>query len=397
MQPVSQVCELQSKALYELGLDSIAKAYDYKTEVPEIVFILTGISASVAELALGKIGKKLINFINAVDIDHPDLPYAIEGIFLDSFCRQQTQELLELAEKCKHLSSITANFPKLINKHGFSKHFLRAEYYAPRLLKAKRDISEIRKNRNSQNVDLKKLHKSGTFWNRCPDDFSVYNRHNIPYLSVIEESERRLDRLINLGCTSIADKVAAEVRELRINLSYRYCGFNRVKVVTASAILAKMHGYKLRTSWDIHDVQKIKIVVPNNSLYDFKPDETELPSAFIKYSLNEDYEYEARLYPLHYFYSTASEEMIRVLDLLDNFPDMNGRPLFDNLLLLMPSVKLYDYNGTYFIKDKNGNILGFHAEQDAALCLDKILLADGLMPVLLGERDGMTYFICYWS
>ena len=395
MQLMPQVHELQSKALYELGLDNI-KAYDYKSEPPEIVFVLSGISASVAELALGKIGKKLIDFINAVDIDHPDLSYAIDGIFMDAVCRQQTQELLELAEKCKHLTSISANFPKLINKHGFSNRFLQTEHYAPRLLKVLGDISAIRKKRNSQNVDLKKLYKSGTLWNRCPDDFSVYNRHNMPYLNLIEESERNLDRLVDLGCTNTAEKVTAEVRELRINLSHRYYGFNRVKVVTAAAILAKMHGYKLRTSWDIHDNQTIKAIIPNNLLYDFQPNETELPSTFIKCSLNEDYEYEARLYPVHKLYLTASEEMIRVLDLLDNFPDMNGRVLFDNLLLLMPSVKLHDYNGTYFVKDKKGNILGFNTEQDAALCLDKILLANGSIPVLLGERDGMCYFLCYW-
>lgn len=390
-----QLVELQDKALYELGLDT--KAYDHKVEVPEIVFVLSGISNPVAELALGKIGKKLITFINAVDIDHPDLSYAIEGIFLDAFCRQQTQELLELAENCKHLSSIRANFPKLINKHGFSKHFLQAEYYAARLLKAKRDIGVARKKRNVQNVDLKKLYKSSTLWNRCPEDFSIYNRHNIPYLSVIEESERRLDRLVDLGCTATADKITAEIRELRINLSHRYCGFNRVKIVTASAILAKLHGYKLKTTWDIHDNQTMKVIIPNNLLYDFQPDETELPSAFMKRSENEDHEYEARLYPVHALYSTASEEMVRVLDALDNFPDMNNRVLFDNLLILMPSVKLYDYNGTYFVKDKKGNILGFDAERDAAFCLDKILLANGSIPVLLGERDGMCYFICYWK
>jgi hypothetical protein len=395
MQLVPQVHDLQNKTLYELGLDS-TKAYDYKTEVPEIVFVLSGINETTAELALGKIGRKLIGFVNAADIEHPDLPYAIEGIFLDAFCRQQTQELLELAEKCKHLSSISANFPKLINRHRFSKRFLQADNYAPRLLKAKRDINAIRKNRKMQNVDLKKLYK-GNLWNHCPDDFSIYNRHNIPYLKEIEESESRLDRLLELGCDSTANKIITEVSELRINLSHRYCGFNRIKIVTASAILARLHGFKLKTSWDIHDNQTVKVVIPNNLLYDFQPDEAELPASFIKHSLNEDHEYEARLYPLHYFHSTASEEMIKVLDLLDNFPDMNSRALFDSLLLLVPSVKLYDHNGTYFVKDKKGNILGFNAEQDAALCLDKILLSNGSIPVLLGERDGMCYFLCYWK
>jgi hypothetical protein len=394
MLQVSQVNDLQKEALYELGIN--CKPYDYKGEVPEIISILSSASVLVAELALGKIGKKLIEFINTVDLNHPDLPHAVETIFLDSQCLQQTQEVLELAEKCKHLSSITSNFHKLVNRHCFSKSFLQSTPFSPRLWKSKQELNAIRKNRKMQKVDLKELYKNGNaIWNRLPTDLSIYNRNKLPYLKEIEESERKLDRLIDLGCTSTADKITAEVKQLRINLSHRYCGFNRVKVLLAAAILARMHGYKLRTTWDIHDNQKISVVIPNNLLYDFQPDESELPSLMFA-STYENYQYEARIYPVHQLYSTASEELIRVLDHLDNFPDMNNKVLFDDLLILVPSVKLNNYNGTYFVKDQEGNILGFDSEEDATIFLDKILIQNGLVSALLGERDGICYFICYW-
>jgi hypothetical protein len=89
--------------------------------------------------------------------------------------------------------------------------------------------------------------------------------------------------------------------------------------------------------------------------------------------------------------------MLELVDHLDSFPDMNGKSLFDNLIVLVPSVKLHDYNGTYFIRDLKGNILGFDRQEDAAAFLDKGLIESGLVhPVLLGERDSMCYFICYW-
>lgn len=397
MQLASQVNDLQIEVLNEIELDSDIHSYDYKTELPEFVFVLLGISAPVAELALGKVGKKLVEFINAIDLDHPDLPYVVDNIFQDINCRQQVQEVLEVADKCKHLSSISSNFPKLINRHGFSKHFLQATHYSPRLWKSKRELNAVRKNRKMQNVDLKSLHKKPNIWNRLPDDFKTYNRNNIPHLQEIEESERKLDRYIDLGCADIADKITKEIRQFRINLSYRYCGFNKVTMMAASAILARMHGYKLKTSWDIHDNQTVSIIIPNQLLYDFQPDDSELPSVFIPRSLNGDYEYEARVYPVCQMFSTASEEMVKLIDHFDNFPDINGKVLFDDLLVLVPSVKLYGYSGTYFIKDKKGNILGFDSEQEAAAFLDKKLIESGsVYPVLLGERDSMCYFISYW-
>lgn len=390
-----QFNELQKEVLSELSLGLDIQDYD-KGNIPEFIFVIQGINSSVAETALGKIGKKLIEFINSVDLDHPDLPCVINGIFRDDTnFRQQVQDVLDLADKCKHLSSIAPNFHKLIERNKFSKAFLHNKF-GIRLYKSKKNQDIIRKKQKMQTVDLKAVCKNGNeVWNSQPTSFKVYNRHSMPYLKEIKSSEEKIYKYADLGCNSIVDKITEQVKQLKINLSYRYCGFNRVTMTTASAILARMHGYKLRTAWDIHDNQVVSIIIPSNLLYNLVPDDSDLPAIFIPHCLDGSYHYEVRAYPVHQI--PAPESMLELVDHLDNFPDMNGKSLFDNLIVLVPSVRLHDYNGTYFIRDLKGNTLGFDRQEAAATFLDKTLIENSLVqPVLLGERDSICYFICYW-
>lgn len=392
---MSQFDDLQKEVVSELSLG--IDVQECEADSPEFFFVTQGINASVAETALGKIGRKLVEFINSVDLNHPDLSPTIDGIFCDDTnFRQQVQDVLDLADKCKHLTSIATNFHKLVERNKFSKAFLHNERFGIRLYKSKKDQDAIRKKRKMQNVDLRAVYKKGNeVWNSQPNNFKVYNRHNLPYLKEIESSEERIYKYADLGCSSIADKLTEQVRQLRINLSYRYCGFNRVTMTTASIVLAKMHGYRLRTAWDINDNLTVSIIIPSSLLYNFMPDDSELPTVFIPSYSEGSYHYEARAYPIHQI--PASEAMLELVNHLDNFPDMNGKSLFDDLIVLVPSVRIHDYNGTYFIRDLKGNILGFDRQEEAVAFLDKALIESGLVhPVLLGERDGMCYFVAYW-
>jgi len=394
---MSQFDDLQKEVLSQLSL-GVNVQESAQVNLPELLFVAQGINAVIAETALGKVGKKLVEFINSADLNHPDLTYFINEIFCNDInFRQQVQDALDLAEKCKHLTSISTNFHKLIDRNKFSKAFLHTDKFGVRF-KSKKHREVVRKSRDIQNVDLKAVYKKGNeVWNAQPTSFSVYNRHNIPYLNDIQLSEEKIFKYEDLGCKSIADKLTEHVRQLRINLSYRYCGFNRVTMTIASVILARMHGYKLRTTWDIHDNQVVSVIIPSGAIYDFMPDSSELPVSFASHYLDGSYHYEARAYPVHQMLPNASETMLDLVDHLDNFPDMNGKALFDDLIVLVPSVKLQDHNGTYFIKDLKGNILGFDSQEEAAIFLDTALITSGFAnPVLLGERDSMCYWICYW-
>lgn len=392
---LSQIDELQKNALAKMGFGNHLQ--EIETEVPGPVFSLLATNTSSGELALGKVGKQLIELVNRLDLHHPDAITFINSVFNDDErFRQQTLETIELADRCKDLSSIAINFPRLLGQNKFVKSNFDTSRYI-RLLKSYQERDMVRSEQELQTIDLRAFYKRGNeIWQNQPTDFSIFNRHNIPYIEYLDIAERRASRYAELGCETITDKLTEEIKQLKLSLRDRYYGFNRLTMTVAAAILAKMHGYKLKTVWDIHDNKVLSIIIPTAMLYNFEPTEAVLP--FIQGFSNGEYHYEPRLYPIHQLIHTASESMINLVAHLDNFPDMNGKTLFDNFLILVPSVKLpQNYNGTYFVRDKNGNTLGFNDKNDAVKFLDMTLIeSHSVQPVLLGERNGKLYFISYW-
>lgn len=395
-----QLCQfdtLQTEVLDKLGFEDTFNGY--RPELPALIYSLTATSIAASEIALGKIGKKLVEFISKVDLEHPDLPYAFNEIFgNDPKFIQEVAEVIELADRCKHLSSLSGSFHKLVDRNGFSKLFVQNDKYGTRLLKSWKNRDAIRASRKMQTVDLKAVYKKGAeIWNTKPTNFKIFNRHNIPYVDYIQLSERKIERYDELGCEVISDKLGDEIRQLKIHLSERYYGFNRVTVTVASVILAKMHGYRLKTSWDIHDNKNTSITIPYNSIYNFVPEDSELPAVFMPRIRGTGYLYEPRVYPLEIMRPLASESMLKVIDHMDCFPELNGKPLFDDFIILVPGVQLHNY-GKYFIKDQKDNILGFDSHEEAALFLDRTLIKNGsITPILLGLRDSKCYFICYFK
>ncbi len=394
---LSQIDELQNVVFKELGFDGGLQ--EPTTEVSELVFGLLATHPSTGEMALGKIGRQLIELIAKLDLHHADAISLIEHIFSnDEGFQKQVLEAIELADRCKTLSSISSNFYRLIDRRKFSKPFFQTQF-SIRLLKSIPERERARLERQSQTIDLKPFYKRGNeIWKSQPEDFSIFNRHNIPYIEHIEIAEKQASRYAELGCEVITDKITEEIKQLKASLRDRYYGFNRVKMTVAATVIAKMHGYKLRTSWDIHDNKVLNIIIPRNMIYDFEPDSKMPIAPFMQGFSSGEYYYEPRLYPVHEMMATASEDMLRVMDHLDNFPDINGKALFDNFLLLVPSVKLpHKYNGTYFVKDSD-NILGFGKQDEAFKFLDTKLIESGsVLPVLFGERNGKCYFLCYWK
>lgn len=301
--------------------------FSNKIELPELVYCLLATHPDIGELALGKSGRKLIEFINKIDLEHPDILYVLDEIFYnDVNFRQQVLEAIKLAEKNRHLS-ISINFHKLVDRNKLK---VIQNDFAIRLLKSSKDRDSIRKQRCVEIVNLKAFYKKGSeIWNRQPTDFKAFNRHNVPYLEDIGLAEQEIGRYTELGCESIANKIAKEIVKLKTNLSERYYGFNRITITTAAMILAKIHGYRLKTQWDIHGNKKIIITG-----------------------------YEPKIYPIHEMVHTASSNMLKLIDHFESFPEIGGKPLFDDFILLVPDVKS--------------------------------------CPILLGERDRKSYWLCYW-
>ena len=271
-------------------------------------------------------------------MQHPDISHAINQIFDNdlNFC-QQVQESIELCDKCKHLSTISGKFYKLIDRNRLSKTLLQ-QRFAIRLLKSNKDRQLIRKQKCMQVIDLKSIcNKGSEIWNRQPLHFEKFTRFNIPYIKDIKEYEEMSKRYEELGCETITNKLTNEIKQLRIAFSERYYGFNRITIAKASLILAKMHGYRFKTAWDIHGNKSNSIV----STY-----EKYLPQA----------------YPLHELIHIASDDILKLIEHLDNFPGINGKTLFDDYIVLAPSG----------IREK-------------------------VQPILLGTRDNKCYFICFYG
>lgn len=256
----------------------------------------------IAEIVLGKSGKKLIEFISKIDLEHPEALHVLNDIFHnDNNFWKQVIETIGLTENCKNLS-ISSNFHKLIN-YKLSKSFVKnSDKFAIRLLKSKDDREVIRRQRLPQAMDLK---VSLSVWNKQPANFETFNRNNIPYLEDIDALENKALRYTELGCQKIVDKVTNEIKKLKDANNQIYYGFNKITITTAAIILAKMQDCNFGN-------------------------------------------YEFGIYP-----SSSA-----VIENFDNFPDIGGKPLFDDFIgLFLKNKKVVlgiRDSKCYFIGDNNG-------------------------------------------
>jgi hypothetical protein len=291
---------------------------------------------------LGKAGDKILDFVQNVDYEHPQTPEVFASMFSDKVFSLQVGELFLLAERYALNNHIIPLLPKLLDKKKLSKSFLKSDAFAIRLLpKEKRELFRVQK--KMQVVNLAPVYKKADFWNRCQNEFSAFARFNEPYREEIQAYEKRALTYIDLGLKISGDKTVSDINKLRNNEVYY--GFNHINLSHASSILARKHGFKLRTTYDVDDFKSCSIVG-----------------------------YEARAYPLHDMIYIASKELLKLVHDLDNFPEANGKAIFDNFIVLVPSS-------------------GYTGVENS----DRMFIEDGyIIPVLLGEKDSKCFFISDW-
>jgi hypothetical protein len=295
----------------------------------------------IAEVALGKTGRRLIEFILKLDSTHPDVLAILRQLFSsDDELIQQVDETLLLASLYRHLS-VSRRFPKLVEKFKLSDALDNPSFGVRAFnLVAK---EQTRESRGVVSVDLGALQRKGSrYWEHQPRDFKDYERNNRPFVEKVQKLEEKKERYRSLGCSDLADTVTVESKHLTDNLDQMYFGFNRIPVTIAALIIAKQHGYKLKTSWDDFG-SNLEVSVES------KP-------------------YEARLYPFHQLQHLATDAILDIIDELENCPlgPLKGKAAFDDFLVLVPGIK-----GT-----------------SVAL--------DAVNPVLLGEKDGKCFYIRGW-
>jgi len=300
---------------------------------------------------LGKAGDKILDFVQNVDQEHPHTSEVFKSIFADEEFLNQVGELFLLTEDaflCGYLRKVIPLLPRLLDKKKVSKHFLKSDAFAIRLLpKEKRELLRVQKKMQAVNL----VYKNGAVdWNRCRTNFGDFVRFNEPYKEEIRAYEKRAEKYIDLGLKISGDKTASYINKLRNNEVYY--GFNRITLSHASLILAKRAGFKLRTTYDTKDNKTYNILWPDDKLT--QP-------------------YEARAYPLHDMLCVASERLLKLIHELDHFSEAKAKAIFDNLIVLVPSIS---YN-------------------DSELDIMRVGHAY-IHPILLGEKDSKCFFISEW-
>ncbi len=333
----------------------------------------------VAETSLGKSGRKAIEFIKGIDLDHPDAFDVVYKLFNSNYRTMvQVHEVLRIAKDYSYLS-VVKKLHKLVD--GWKPDFKPS--FGARLLKSKEAREAVRATRQAVAIDLwSPLQRKGEqFWNKHPGNFAAYEKDNLPFAEDVKELDEKIERYRSLGCTDLAEKFINESQPLKNNLTNVHHGYNRIPVTIASLILAKQHEFKIKSLWDAIGRKGVEVVVPLERIYNFDSSHEDDPTKIVSFG------YEPRLYPLHDMLHVATDDITSLIDELDN------ARLFDDFLILVPGPVV----PCSFIRNRAKIVVGYENKQEAARALDTILVEEKYVrPLLLGEKDGKCFYICQW-
>lgn len=362
---------------------------------------ITEYDEEVIRWALGDFGMRLRDFARAVDLTHPEITNTIflEPEFSDKFC--QVLKLVQYARQqgmvdcLDGLSKLyTKNLPQQMR--FLDSPFKNQQYV--RLLPSRQEREQVRSTKSMREIDLRSFHKKGLIaWDGLPSDFGLYVRHNESYKDQLVVAEKRAEKYRSLGLVEMAGRITESIENFREMMEENYYGFHRITMTNAAVIAAKMHGYKFLTpgeEFDGWEVTTFKIAVPSRN---FKKYQFEIGNPNRK-----SYWYCPRAYPLNEM-PQIPKKVKSIIEELERFKDVNEKAIFDHYAIVVPSVKFPDdrmsatNEDLISIMDRHGEVKQFDNYQDADKEVDTNLIRKKLVtPVLLGEKDGRCYFICYW-
>jgi hypothetical protein len=367
------------------------------------IFLKTSENTIVA--LLGKVGKNLRKFLDKADLEHPEMSKVFGGAFATSIPETIVEfiHLFEFAEKNGYNNS-----PPMIAKAA--RRFLTSAFkevgdpsenqQSPRLIKDPDVRSSIRHTKNMRAIELSLRNQ----WHSLPSSFRLYACNNNGKEEEVKKAQRKADRYKKLGCSDLEGEILLSIEKFITKESEIYFGFHRITMTNVAIILAKIHGYKLmHTGGKVFLGQKSdklqEIVVPDFNGYDFVPsfmEDIKPPSWTF------EYRYCPHAYPAHLLMDIASDSSKRILEYVDNFPHLGNRPLFDHYIVVVPGVEnpidSKSVDDLFSFVSKNGKIKYFSDNLDLQKDLDlELIRYKYISPVLLGEREGKCYFLCYFT
>jgi hypothetical protein len=223
-------------------------------------------------------------------------------------------------------------------------------------------------------------------------DFSHVHRDQKRYQEDIAEAEKRLKHFEEMGLSSMSENIKDSIKSMKGEVGTgQYYGFNEINLVSTAAILAESMGYELydrrfyrATRYHFEDYNFWYMKVGDNNL-------STLMDGLVAYR--------PVTCPYPELIEFASDEIKELVDFLEEFPEINGLPLFDHYLVVVPGLDFpneWQYP-PYRHLTRSREILSFEDLSVARNSLNKTLISGNYLNcALLGERAGNTYFISYW-
>jgi hypothetical protein len=302
----------------------------------------------------------------------------------------------------------------LIAKAADKRNKEAARYYAnppskqfTRLLKTREERDAVRSQKRMQVIDLRSVYKKGNeVWMAMPRSFLSFARGQSVFEDEIQKAKEKASRFHEIGCISMYQDIMQGVEAFRQQQSDTYYRFNRVTLTNVAMILAKASGYRMAPSPSmlIGETGQ-RLIVPQTIFgeYSFQYDGSPFErSAFRTAVRSSNLVYEPKVYPLHDMWGIATDNVRKIVEHLEAFPEACGKAIFDNYLVVVPGVSYpivpAEHNDEYCFRNRSGQVQHYKSREDACQSLDCILVHEKLLcPVLVGEKDGRCYFISYWE
>lgn len=345
--------------------------------------------------ALGQASyKKFVAFANSIDHSHPDLLNIFDGELIhnkpNTFLYQFSC-LTRLASQCENWGynrEFTYGLKGVLHKHKLWKQISRTlddpkmNQQLVRLVPSSIVRAHARACKKAQEINLDLLIKRGTkFWTGLPTTFSSFHRFQSRTSKEVLAAKKKHEHFKNFGLQEMANFIGQSIAKLEFGYNKQmYYGFNRVTNTQVVGILAKMLGSQLEND---------KITLTNK---DFNIDGKE-PTPL---------KFRARSYPMHVVNGNiACAKVNNVIKHVESFPEFNSKPAFDNYYLVIGTAEYPSpppNGGIYYFTDhETKKQLAFGSITDYYQHFDFKLLKQQKIPaVVLGERDGTSYFLCYW-
>jgi len=354
----------------------------------------------VLRAALGKtLAQRLNRFVSVVDFGHPGLLDIAGGALVtkNDFVAT-TLDIIALADYAiKQKLSISSKIHNIIREGLRDQEYkdIHTKIDSPllthnmvRLLPTRIERDKLRSTKKVQSLRLeKKTRDLQELWDLLPCTFMNFVRFNNVYENDIREAKENADCFADMGVTSLVSATSNDVEKLESQAKNHYYGFNNISMTQAAIIQAKLLGYQLIPGMGGVGT---RINVPKSIF-----------SKYVFWEAKHDrpfFNYVPHCYAYHELADVVPDKIKQIVDRVESFPDVGGRAIFDHFKVLVPSVD-YPTKGYTTASYVNENGKTVHADIDVvSLALDKILIRKGFsIPILLGEKDAQTYFICYWS